>query len=104
VLDADEFGEPRFDHYCPSVSPAQVMRTFRRIRRQDAVATRKSLRGAAVRATRSCKSRSFPQGGLSLLRHKPLMVRSAKRVSNHEARLWPASFETTAPRSPQDED
>jgi len=32
------------------------------------------------------------------------MVRSAKRVSNHEVRLWPASFETTAPRSPQDED
>jgi hypothetical protein len=40
---------------------------------------------------------------LTLLRHKPLMVRSAKRVSNHEARLWPTSFETPALRAPQDE-
>src|SRR5262249_56582714 len=38
-----------------------------------------------------------------LLRHKPLMVRSAKRVSNHEARLWPTSLETPALRAPQDE-
>src|SRR5690349_1332412 len=38
-----------------------------------------------------------------LPRHQSLMVRSAKRVSNHEATDGPASFETPAPRAPQDE-
>jgi hypothetical protein len=39
-----------------------------------------------------------------LLCLKPLMVRSAKRVSNHEAPSVAASFETPAPRAPQDEE
>src|SRR5438128_3673782 len=43
------------------------------------------------------------RGRLALLDHKPLMVRSAKRVSNHEATDGPASFETRALRAPQDE-
>jgi hypothetical protein len=29
---------------------------------------------------------------------------ASHRRANREARLWPTSFETTAPRSPQDEE
>ena len=52
-------------------------------------------------ATTAWQAQSF---GLAVLRHNPLMVRSAKRVSNHEATNGPASFETRALRAPQDEE
>ena len=54
-------------------------------------------------ARRTADHAGLEQGLGIVLRHQPLMVRSAKRVSNHEAPVGPASFETPASQAPQDE-
>jgi hypothetical protein len=91
VLDADEFGEPRFDHFGPLFPRRGCARVlFRDFAGKDAAAPGKCLPGAEhVRATQSCKSGAlFPQGGIVLRRRlerfqarwKPVRVKKTRQI------------------------